>query len=109
MIVGDTAIWTREPLVSEIKQGSGPDGLPPAFFRVLAYRTDDPNTGHMSWTSMPAGNLTMYILPSNDNPFDTTKFGTMQSYNISREVASWGANANVLLMLLLTLAGLILM
>lgn len=38
IIAGEDS-WPRDPLISEIKQGSGPDGLPPVFYKVLAYRT----------------------------------------------------------------------
>jgi hypothetical protein len=52
-IIGDPTTWTRSPLVSEIKKGSGPNGLPPIHFRILAYRTADPTSAYMAWTDMP--------------------------------------------------------
>lgn len=51
-IVGDPNLWKRDPLVSEIKKGSGPDGLPPAYFRILAYKTSDPTSSYLAWTEM---------------------------------------------------------
>jgi hypothetical protein len=39
VIIGQDSVWTRAPLISEIKKGSGPNGLPPVYFKVLPYRT----------------------------------------------------------------------
>jgi hypothetical protein len=52
-IIGDPTTWTRAPLVSEIKKGSGPNGLPPIHFRILSYRTADTTSAYMAWTDMP--------------------------------------------------------
>lgn len=89
IIVGDPTVWTRAPVISEIKTGSGPNGLPPVFYRVLSYKTADANTGNMAWTSFTGGPYTMYIVVSDDNPFDTATFGAITNYTISREVAAW--------------------
>ena len=32
VIIGSNSVWPRAPLISEIKTGSGPDGLPPVHF-----------------------------------------------------------------------------
>lgn len=29
IIIGKDSLWTRDPLIEEIRKGSGPDGLPP--------------------------------------------------------------------------------
>ena len=46
-------MWTRAPVVSEIKTGSGPNGLPPAFYRVLTYKAG--TRLNMAWTSFTGG------------------------------------------------------
>lgn len=89
IIVGDPNVWPRAPVISEIKTGSGPNGLPPVFFRVLSYRTSNANSGNMAWTSFTGGPYNMYIVVSDDNPFDTATFGTITSYTIQRETAAW--------------------
>ena len=38
VIIGEDSLWTRAPTISEIRKGSGPNGLPPVYYRVLAYR-----------------------------------------------------------------------
>ena len=88
-IVGDPNTWTRAPLVSEIKKGSGPNGLPPIHFRILAYKTADITTGYMAWTDMPEGTYVMYIMVSDNNPFDTTNLGTINKYTFTYEVPKW--------------------
>jgi len=52
VIVGNPAQWSRDPLVSEIKKGSGPDGLPPAYFRILSYNSTNSASTYMAWTDM---------------------------------------------------------
>lgn len=91
VIAGDSTVWTRAPVISEIKQGSGPNGLPPVFFRVLAYRTAEPYTSSVAFTGLGSAKLKMYILPSDDNPFDTAEFdeSLIKSHTISMEVAKW--------------------
>ena len=84
IIVGDPAVWTRAPVISEIKTGSGPNGLPPVYYRVLSYKTGSPNTGNMAWTSFTGGPYVLYMVISDDNPFDTATFGTITTYTISR-------------------------
>lgn len=86
VIIGNNNLWTRPPVISEIKTGSGPNGLPPSFFRVLSYKTTIPTSGNMAWTGLTAGSYTMYIVASDDNPFDSANFGTIRSYSISAEV-----------------------
>ena len=39
VIIGQDSLWPRAPLISEIKKGSGPNGLPPVYFKILPYRT----------------------------------------------------------------------
>jgi hypothetical protein len=89
VIVGDPTSWTRDPVISEIKTGSGPNGLPPVFFRVLSYQTGNANSGNMAWTTMSGGPYKMYVVVSDNNPFDTANFGTISSYTINAEVPSW--------------------
>ncbi len=84
MIIGDANLWTRDPLISEIKKGSGPDGLPPVDFRVLAYRTTDASSSNMVWTGLGSSTYKIYIMASDDNPFDTANFGQIRSYTISK-------------------------
>jgi hypothetical protein len=82
-IVGDPNLWTRDPLVSEIKKGSGPNGLPPVYFRILAYKTTDATSSYLAWTDMPDGSYNLYVMVSDNNPFDTANFGTIYKYPIS--------------------------
>lgn len=84
IIVGDPTVWTRAPVISEIKSGSGPNGLPPVHFRVLSYKTGNPNSGNMAWTSFTGGPYSLYLVVSDDNPFDTATFGAITTYTISR-------------------------
>jgi hypothetical protein len=88
-IVGDPTTWTRAPLVSEIKKGSGPNGLPPIHFRILSYRTADPTSAYMAWTDMPEGTYDLYIMASDSNPFDTANLGTINKYTFTYEVPKW--------------------
>jgi len=83
IIVGDNTVWTRAPLISEIKSGSGPGGSPPVFYKILAYKTSVSTSGNMAWTSMPQGSFTMYVVGSDDNPFDTANFGVIKSFKIT--------------------------
>ena len=105
VIVGQSSLWTRAPVISEIKQGSGPNGLPPTFYKVLAYRTDEPFTSSVAFTGLGDSQLTMYIMASSDNPFDNAEFGEIVSHKIVGEVATWegflGVAGVVLLALLL--------
>ena len=82
-IVGDRTLWTRDPIVSEIKKGSGPNGLPPAYFRILAYKTSDPTSSYMAYTDIKKGSYTLYIMVSDNNPFDTANLGTISKYTIN--------------------------
>lgn len=102
VIVGDPTIWTRDPVISEIKTGSGPNGLPPVFFRVLSYQTSDANSGNMAWTTMSGGPYKLYVVVSDNNPFDTATFSSISSYTINAEVPSWEryVTGGILLLLL---------
>jgi hypothetical protein len=77
-------IWTRDPLISEIKKGSGPNGLPPLHYRVLPYQKTVASSSYMAFNGLDAGSYKLYILATDDNPFDTANFGVMQSFVISR-------------------------
>jgi hypothetical protein len=89
VIVGDST-WTRAPVISEIKKGSGPNGLPPQYFQVLSYKTNNSTSGNLAWTSMSSsGTFSVYIVASDDNPFDNANFGPIHSYNLTAEVPSW--------------------
>jgi len=84
VIVGDPTLWKRDPLVSEIKKGSGPDGLPPLHFRILAYRTAVQSSSYIAWTDLQKGTCNLYIMVSDSNPFDTANFGTIRKYTINQ-------------------------
>lgn len=88
-IVGDPNLWTRDPLVSEIKKGSGPDGLPPVYFRILAYKTSDPTSSYLAWTDMTSGSYNLYIMVSDSNPFDTANLGQISKFEFSYETPKW--------------------
>jgi hypothetical protein len=103
VIVGDPTVWTRAPVISEIKTGSGPNGLPPVFFRVLSYQAGNANSGNMAWTTMSGGPYTVYVVVSDNNPFDTANFGTISSYTINAEVAAWEKFITIGLLLLFCL------
>lgn len=75
VIIGQNSLWPRAPLISEIKKGSGPNGLPPVFFKVLPYRTAEVFSSYVAYTGVGSENLTLFILASDDNPFDTANFG----------------------------------
>lgn len=89
VIVGDPKVWTRAPVISEIKTGSGPNGLPPVFYRVLTFKTG--TRLNMAWTSMTGGPYKMYVVASDNNPFDNANFGAIKTYSISVEVPKWGS------------------
>jgi hypothetical protein len=83
VMVGDPSIWARDPLVSEMKKGSGPGGLPPLYFRILAYKTSAASSSYMAWTSMPSGTYNLYIMVSDSNPFDTANLSPITKTSIS--------------------------
>ena len=89
IIIGDPKTWLRDPLVSEIKKGSGPNGLPPVHFRILSYKTTDATSSYMAWTDMPEGSYDVYIMVSDGNPFDTANLGTINKFSFSNEVPKW--------------------
>ena len=43
----------------------------------------------MAWTGLTSGNFIMYMVASDDNPFDTANFGVINSYLIVAEVPAW--------------------
>lgn len=55
VIVGDNQVWPRAPVVSEIKMGSGPNGLPPVFYRVLYYVAGNSTSANLAWTGLKSG------------------------------------------------------
>lgn len=90
VIVGDNSVWSRAPVVSEIKMGSGPNGLPPVYFRVLYYLPSNSTSTNLAWTGMSSsGKYTLYMIASDANPFDNANFGVIRSFPIVPEVASW--------------------
>ena len=90
VIVGDNTVWTRAPVISEIKMGSGPNGLPPVYFKVLYYVSSNTTSANLAWSSMSSsGKYTLYLVASDSNPFDNANFGVIRSYAIVPEVASW--------------------
>ena len=91
VIMGDPNSWTREPVISEIKTGTGPNGVPPVFFRVLSYKTTDLSSANMAWTSLTSGSYVVYMVASDDNPFDTANFGIIHKFSIAAEVPAWGS------------------
>lgn len=100
VIVGDNAVWPRAPVFSEIKTGSGPNGLPPVFFGVMAYKSSVASSGNLAWTSMTSGSYTVYMVASDDNPFSNANFGTIKSFQISHEVAAFEGYIQLLVLLL---------
>jgi hypothetical protein len=46
----------------------------------------------MAWTSFTGGPYMMYVVASDNNPFDNANFGVIKSYSISVEVPKWGSN-----------------
>ncbi len=76
--------------MSEIKKGSGPNGLPPAYFRILAYKTSDPTSSYIAWTDMKTGSYNLYIMVSDSNPFDMANLGSINKYSITYETPKWG-------------------
>jgi hypothetical protein len=56
---------------------------------VLSYKTNNASSGNLAWTSFTGGPYILYMVVSDDNPFDTASFGTVSSYSISTEVAAW--------------------
>jgi len=90
VIVGDNSVWPRAPVVSEIKLGSGPNGLSPAYFRVLYYVSSNASSANLAWKGMNSSSkYTLYLVASDYNPFDNANFGVIHSYPIVPEVASW--------------------
>lgn len=89
MIVGERNVWPRAPLVSEIKSGSGPNGLPPVYFRVLNYDSTVSTSGNLAWTTMGKGDFVIYVVAADNNPFDTCNFGSIVSATFSNEIPKW--------------------
>lgn len=58
---------------------------------MLAYRSDDPYTSYVAFTGIGNSKLKMYIMPSDDNPFDDADFGRIRAHNIEAEEPSWEA------------------
>jgi hypothetical protein len=83
VIVGDNTVWSRAPVVSEIKMGSGPNGLPPVHYRVLYYVSGNATSGNLFWSGLKSdGVYTMYVVVSDSNPFDNANLGVVRSYSI---------------------------
>jgi len=62
----------------------------------------------MAWTDMPEGSYDLYIMVSDNNPFDTANLGTISKYSVYYEVPKWefiltSIKFSALLMLLLFL------
>ena len=57
----------------------------------------------MAWTGLTNGNYILYMVASDDNPFDTANFGTIHSWPIAPEVPSWEKFMAVSLLALLLL------
>ena len=89
-IIGDNAVWTTDPVISEIITGSGPGGLSPVCFRVVVYVTTNPSSGNVGCTSLTgSGSYSLFVVASDNNPFDTANFGVIQKFTITKEVAMW--------------------
>jgi hypothetical protein len=104
IIIGLDSLWYRDPVISEIKSGSGPDGLPPLFFRVLGYRTSEYNSSYAAFMGIGDSKLRMYIVGSDDNPFDTANFGPIRMYEIKAEVAAWQYRVAISIFVMLLVA-----
>jgi hypothetical protein len=102
--LGDTTVWSRDPIVTEIKVGSGPNGLAAVNFQILSYRTSDNTTGYYAFNPVPTGNYKLYLVASDDNPFDTANFGSIHSYSITNEKASFEWRLSMGLLIILFLA-----
>ena len=89
VIMGSPDSWTRAPVISEIKTGTGPNGVPPVFFRVLSYKSTDLSSTNMAWTGLTSGTYVVYMVASDDNPFDTANFGIIHQFYIASEVPAW--------------------
>ena len=83
--------------------GSGPNGLPPVYFRVLAYAATNSTSANLAWTGLSKGSYTLYLAASDSNPFDTANFGNIYSYPVTSEVASWETISLVAVVALLLL------
>jgi hypothetical protein len=92
IMIGEDALWKTDPVISEIKRGSGPNGLPPRFFKVLGYRTSEINSSYAAFVGIGYSRLRMYILVSDDNPFDTAIFGEIRKYVIEPEKPNYWMN-----------------
>jgi hypothetical protein len=90
--IGEDALWKDDPVISEIKKGSGPHGLPPLFFKVLGYRTTEPNSSYAAFVGIGSKRLRMYVVVSDDNPFDTAVFGEIRKYVIEAERPSYAGD-----------------
>lgn len=82
VIIGDNTVWTRAPVVSEIKMGSGPNGLPPVYYRVQYYASGNATSANLGWSGLKNGEYTMYVVVSDANPFDNANLGVVRSYRI---------------------------
>jgi hypothetical protein len=69
--------------------------LPPRFFKVLGYRTSEPNSSNAAFIGIGSSRLRMYIVVSDDNPFDTAIFGEIRKYIIDPEKPSYWINLSM--------------
>jgi hypothetical protein len=49
LMIAKQGQWERAPFISEIKRGSGPNGLAPLDFKILGYRTAENHTGYAAF------------------------------------------------------------
>lgn len=55
----------------------------------MAYRTSDPYSGYAAFVGLGTEKLIMYIMASDDNPFDTANFGQIRAISIEPETPKW--------------------
>lgn len=45
-------------------------------------------SGYFGFTKLPLGEFRLYLVASDENPFDSANFGNMLSFNITNEILS---------------------
>lgn len=64
-------------------------------------------SGYFAYTNLPQGTFNMYVVCSDENPFDTAHYSSITTYQLKNEVPTWAMrllSASVLLAVLLLLA-----
>jgi hypothetical protein len=91
IMIGEDAGWRTDPTISEMKRGIGPNGYAPAFFKILGYRTAEPNSSSATFVGSGTKNLRLYIMGADDNPFEERAyFGVIRKFVIEAEIPVYG-------------------